>query len=61
MGRQSQMFLRAPAWIVNMDKIMKVINAVKDGYIEAADWVSAHPHWTIWGALAAIGVAAAVF
>ena len=55
------MFLRAPAWIVNMDKIMKVINAVKDGYIEAADWVSAHPHWTIWGALAAIGVAAAVF
>ena len=37
-----------------MQTFERVINAVKGAYVEAAEWVSAHPHMTIWGALAAI-------
>ncbi len=42
-----------------MATLSHIINAVKDGYVEAADWVSRHPHTTIWAALVAIAIAAA--
>ena len=35
----------------------KALNAVKDGYIRAVDWVVFHPHATIWLGTAALVVA----
>ena len=43
-----------------METLSRISSAVKDTYAEAAEWVSAHPHLTIWSALAAI-VLVAVF
>lgn len=37
-----------------MDTLERVINAVKNRYLDAADLVSDHPHWTIWGAAALV-------
>ena len=37
-----------------METLSRIVSALKDAYAEAAEWVSAHPHMTIWGALAAI-------
>jgi heme/copper-type cytochrome/quinol oxidase subunit 1 len=43
-----------------MDMLSRVMNAVKDGYLMAADWVAAHPHMTIWGGLLLIALAASL-
>jgi len=40
--------------------IGRIIDVVKNAYLESADWVSEHPHLTIIGALVAIAFAAAV-
>ena len=33
------------------------LNALKDGYLMAAGWIEAHPHRTLWLALAVITAA----
>lgn len=33
------------------------INAIKDGYLKAINWVVAHPHRTVWSGFGAIVVA----
>jgi hypothetical protein len=33
------------------------LNAAKDGYVKAIDWIAAHPHKTLWAAVGVIAVA----
>lgn len=33
------------------------MNAVKDGYLNAIDWIVAYPHTTLWSAVGAIVLA----
>jgi hypothetical protein len=40
-----------------MAAISAPLNAAKDGYVKAIDWIAAHPHKTLWAAVAVIAVA----
>lgn len=41
-----------------MAALSRPLNALKDGYLKAVDWIELHPHGTLWLALGALGVAA---
>jgi hypothetical protein len=43
-----------------MEMFSRVTTVIVYGYLKTVEWVETHPHWTLWGCLSLIALAASL-